>query len=186
MNNTLIFLRHASTKKDATLPIEHWVVKEESMPDIVRLADSGVFDNVDQIYASTERKAVQTAEPFAKRLNKSVTQVAELGEIKRPGSEKLSTEEYKKIKLQIFENMDFTTEGWETANQALERFSQAIGKIDSQNENKEILIVSHGTVMTLYFAKLQGQLGNIFARWKDLEFGSWGLVRNGVVQKDIV
>ena len=48
------------------------------------------------------------------------------------------------------------------------------------------MIVAHGTVMTLYFAYLLGKLDDIFSRWKDLGFGSWGMVQNGKVVKDIV
>ena len=186
MNNTIIFLRHASTQKDTNVPIEDWNVKPEVMEEVKKTANLSDFDKVDLIFTSTEKKSVQTAQPFANRLSKEIIQVAALGEIKRPDSEKLSTEDYEKIKVKIFEDFDFTTQNWETANQALERFKKAVEKIDSENEGKTILIVAHGTVMTLYFAYLLGKLDDIFSRWKDLGFGSWGMVQNGKVVKDIV
>lgn len=186
MNNTLIFLRHGPTLKDTNLSIDQWSVRPEAVGDIIKLAESSTFDQIDFIYTSTQIKAVQTAIPFSKRLNKPIIQIPELGELSRPGSEKLSTEDYEKIKSKIFMDLDYTTDNWETSNHALSRYKKAINQIDSQYEGKTILIISHGSVMTLYFCSLQGKLTNIFTRWKEMNFGNWGVVRKGKVVKDIV
>ena len=53
-------------------------------------------------------------------------------------------------------------------------------------ENKKILIVAHGTVMTLYFSYLQGELDKAFGRWKNLGFCDFGIIKNNKVIKDIM
>jgi len=186
MNNKLIFVRHAKTKVDKAVPIENWILTDEGKRQANGFSESGKFDDVDILISSNEEKAYLTIKPLADKLGKQVLRVKELGEIKRPNSEKLTFEEYEKMKAKIFENLDYTEHDWETANHALQRFGEAIGRIDKEYENKKILICAHGTVMTLYFAFLQNKLKDIFSRWKGLEFGAYGVVENGKVLKDIV
>ena len=74
---------------------------------------------------------------------------------------------------------------WETANKALERFSNKIKEIDYENNDKKILIVSHGTVINLYFAKYLGKLEKVFERFQTNTFCDYGIVQNKKVIKDI-
>ena len=89
------------------------------------------------------------------------------------------------MKAKIFQDLDFTDHGWETANHALERFKKAIKEIDDKYENKKILICAHGTVMTLYFAYLQDKLKDLFSRWKGLGFCDYGIIKDNKIIKDI-
>ena len=186
MNNKIIFLRHAKTKVDNTLPIADWFLTDDGVEHAKEVSGDSVFNDVDLMFASTERKAVDTAKPIAERLNKEIIQVENLGEIKRPNAEKITLEEYKRLKSVVFSNFDKSEGGWETANRALSRFSEAVEDIDKKYENKVILIVAHGTVMSLYFAKIQGKMNELFSRWKSLGFCEWGIIENGKVTKDLV
>ena len=186
MNNKIIFLRHAKTEVDNTLPIADWFLTDEGVEHAKEVSSDHVFDDVDLIFASTERKAVDTAKPIAKRLGKEIVQVENLGEIKRPNAEKITLEEYKRLKAVVFSDFGKSEGGWETVNCALNRFSKAVEEIDRKYENKVILIVAHGTVMSLYFADAQGKMNELFSRWKSLGFCEWGIIENGEVTKDIV
>jgi len=186
MNNELIFIRHAKTKVDKNIPIEKWILTEEGDKQAEQLASSGEFDEVDILISSKEKKSYLTIKPIADKLEKKIKRIKNLGEIKRPHSEKLTLEEYEDMKKKVFEDLDFTKYKWETANHAMKRFIDAVKKIDKKYENKKILICAHGTVMTLYFAYLQNQLNNLMKRWKNLEFGAVGIIKNGHVIKDIV
>ncbi|MBI3031852.1 histidine phosphatase family protein [Candidatus Woesearchaeota archaeon] len=75
---------------------------------------------------------------------------------------------------------------WETAQNALSRYEDSIEQINKEYEGKNILIVSHGTVMSLYFAKLTGTMGQIVEREKKLGYCDYGIVKDGHVVKDIV
>lgn len=186
MNNELIFIRHAKTKKDKDIPIGDWVLTEEGEKQAEKIANSGEFDNVEILISSNEDKSYLTIKPLADKLNLKVIKVKDLGEIKRPNSERLTTEEYEKVKRMIFEDLNFTKYDWETANHAPNRFREAIDKIDRKYENKKILICSSGTVMTLYFAYLLNKSNDLMSRWKNLEFGGCGIVKNNKVVEDII
>jgi len=186
MNNTFIFLRHGKTKLDKALPIEEWDLTDEGKIAVENLAKTDKFDDVDVIISSDEKKAYLTVKPIADKLNKKIIKIKELGEIKRPNAESITKEQYEEMKVKIFKDFDFSDYEWETANHALNRFKEGIDNINKKYENKKILIGSHGTVMTLYFAYLQNKLDDIFARWKDLGFCDYGVIKDNRVVKDIV
>jgi broad specificity phosphatase PhoE len=185
MNNTLIFIRHAKTLVDKNTSIEDWILTKEGEQQANSLTESSNFDNADLLISSEEKKSSLTLIPLSKKLGMEIIRVKELGEIKRPNSEKLTLQEYEDMKTKVFKNLNFTEHGWETANDALSRFKQAIKNIDSTYQNKIIIICAHGTVMTLFFADLQGKLDDLFSRWHSLEFGAHGIVKDGKVIKDI-
>lgn len=186
MNNTFVFIRHAKTLVDKNVPIEDWILTDDGAKQAKDLAKSNSLDDVDIFISSDENKSYLTIKPLADKLKKDIMRVEELGEIKRPNSEKLTSQEYEDMKTKIFKDLNYTEHGWETANHALDRFRTAVEIIDEQYEGKKILICAHGTVMTLYFAYLQNKLGDLFSRWHGLEFGAQGIVKNGKVIKDIV
>lgn len=83
-------------------------------------------------------------------------------------------------------HLDDSLHGWETAAHALQRFEKAINRIDLKYSGKNILIVSHGCVLSLYFAKLLGELNEVYERWSRTAFCSYGIAKKGKVVKDIV
>jgi broad specificity phosphatase PhoE len=186
VNNKLIFLRHAPTLKDISIPIEQWGIQPESAAVLTGLSNLPDFANIDIIYSSPKNKALVTAQVFSQKNNLEIIKVKDLAEIEKPGAEKLSTQDYENMKLKIISDPNFTDLGWETSGHALDRFTLAVNTINSENEDKNILIVSHGTILTLYFAKLQNQLSNIITRWQNLKFGNYGIIVSGVITKDIV
>ncbi|MCK4555487.1 MAG: histidine phosphatase family protein [Candidatus Aenigmarchaeota archaeon] len=185
MNNTIIFLRHAETQKDKDTPVSKWHLTNDGKERAESLSKTGIFNDVDIIISSSEKKAYDTALPFAKQLGKEIIQIAELGEIDRDKGTLLTQEEYDTMKVRIFEDLDYTAYGWETARHALERFKSAVEKIDKEYEGKKILIVSHGTVMALYRAYLEKRLNDIFSVWKSLGFCDWYVVMDDKIKNAI-
>ena len=186
MDNEILFIRHGKTLVDKNVPIENWVLTDAGSEQAKELADNAKFQDADILISSKEDKAYLTIKPLADKISKEITEISELGEIARPDSEKLTLEEYEDAKKKIFEDFDFSIYGWETANHALNRFKEAVKKIDEQYNNKKIIICAHGTVMSLYFASMQDKLDELMSRWKGLEFGSCGIIKNGEVVKDII
>ena len=186
MENELIFIRHAKTKVDKNNPIENWVLTDEGEKQSQDLVNSGEFDNIDILICSNEEKSYLTIKSLSDKLNREIIKIEDLGEIKRPGSEKLSSEEYEQMKRDLFSDLDFTSHDWETANHALKRFNNAVREIDKKYNDKKILICSHGTVMTLYFAYIKNKLDDLMGRWKRLNFGAVGITKNGEIIKDII
>ncbi|MFX0062282.1 MAG: histidine phosphatase family protein [Candidatus Hermodarchaeota archaeon] len=188
MVNTFYFLRHAQTTVDLSRPSKEWVLSEIGIKQCRELASSNIFSKIDVIICSTEKKTSLTAQPFAELVNKPIFTHTGLNEI---GSDKLplqNTQEFEKLRLKCFKNLDYAEYGWESSRNALKRLKSAIGEINTQYTDKTILIVSHGTILSLYFADLLGIINRgteVFKRWKQLGFCVWGLVINNKVIRDI-
>ncbi len=186
MNNTLIFIRHAETKKDWNTIITDWDLTDSGKQEAEKLADNRELQDADIIISSIENKAFLTIRPLAQKLGKEIIQVNDLRELERGGGEGIPTEKYKQMKKALFEDFDHNDFGWETPNHALSRFKKAVSDIDKKYNNNKIIIATHGTVLALYFASLLGKLDDIMSRWKSLGFCQIGIVKNGEVVKDIV
>ncbi len=184
-NNILIFLRHAETKVDRKVKNSEWSLTDKGKLDALNIAKSNIFDGTDNIIASTEKKAYKTIYPFAEKLKKKVLREADLNEIMKDHGKFLETKEYFTTMKLCMINKDQSFNNWETANKALERFSKKIEEIDYEYDDKKILIVSHGGVINLYFAKILGKLENVFDRAQTNTFCDYGIIQNKKVIKDI-
>ena len=185
MNNTFYFLRHAKTKVDRNLLISEWKLTEDGKTNAQVLADSGVFDEITKIYASTEKKAIDTALPVANRLKLEIETVADLRELDRDKGGVFEPELYEKVVHDAYQNQSESTHDWETADHARERFNLAVEKIDQENEGKKILIVGHGGTINMYFAEALGLLDKVNERLPLNDFCHWGIIENGRVIRDL-
>jgi alpha-ribazole phosphatase len=195
MKNKYIFLRHAETQKLADTPVIDWPLVSEALLKINEYIENGEFENITKIISSTESKAIATAKPVLEYLNKKRKDknqpeiVLELNEniveVKRD-KKFLTDEEFANQKMRELTNLEAIENGAESANVALERFLNAISEIEEKYDNENILIVSHGTILSLYFAYLQNEMQNVYERWKNIKFCAIGKVVNGKVVQDIV
>ncbi len=185
MNNTFYFLRHGKTKVDKELSISKWVLSGVGEEQAKQLAQEGTFDEIDVIFSSTEEKAYQTAKPIADKLEKEVIQLEEISELNRDKGGFMEAEEYEKAVERCLLNPEESVNNWETAESALQRFSKKVEELDSQYENKKILVVGHGYTINMYFAKLLGKMDTVYERLNTNSFADWGVVKAGIVVRDI-
>jgi broad specificity phosphatase PhoE len=186
MTNSLYFLRHAETKEDESTPVRDWRITDAGM-DLTRgLARSEKFGEIHGIIHSSETKARQTAEVFAEGLDVQMYQLSGFDELLREHEGALAFDEYRDWVRRTFSDLEKNVPGWESGATALKRFEDAVRKVDIMFHRKNVLIVSHGIVLTLYFNKLKNFEAIAFERWSQLKFLSWGLVRDGRVLVDIV
>lgn len=185
MNNKIIFLRHALTKFDPNKPANKWILRDEGIEQISQLCDYKIFFDVDIIISSTEKKAIQTAHYITKNVEKKIITNSALNELNRGEKAIETAEEYRQCVKAIFNDLHIG--GWETAENALKRFRDEIAKIDQEHTEKTILIVSHGIILSLYFGFLLTiDSSNLFERWEQFKFCTWGIVENNKVTKDII
>ncbi len=185
VNNILIFLRHAETKVVKRVKNSEWPLTNKGELDALDIAKSKFFDDIDIIIASAEEKAYETILPLAEKLKKKILREADLNEIMRDHGKFLGTKEYLSTMKLCMINKDQSFNNWETANKALMRFSKKIEEIDYKFDEKKILIVSHGTVINLYFASFLGKLDSVFIRAQTNTFCDYGIIQNKKVIKDI-
>lgn len=186
-NNILIFLRHAETKINDQVIVSKWTLTEKGKEEAEFLLKSAVFDDTELIFTSNEEKAFETAVPLAVRLNKPIKREKKLNEIDRDRGNFFATKEdyHRSMKL-CMEKRNKSFNKWETVNHALKRFSEKVRDIERKYTNKKILIVSHGVVINLYFAKILRCLDFVFERWLSNSFCDYGIIQDGKVLKDIV
>lgn len=186
MNNAFIFLRHAESKVDKNIKISNWELSKKGKNDALDISKLKLFNDVDIIISSNEEKAYQTAYPLSEKLYKEVIRDKFLNEIDRDHGRFIDdNEEYLKNMKFCVENRNESINNWETGNHAIERFTKQIIEIDNKYFNKKILIVAHGGVINLYFAKILGELDNIFERILTNTFCDYGIIQNGKILKDI-
>jgi broad specificity phosphatase PhoE len=106
------------------------------------------------IWSSEEPKAVETARIVASAFGVAVQATEGLEEHHRTGVGYFPTqEEFELAVEQFFCRRDQLVLGTETAEQALNRFTAAIGEVINAGHQDNI-VVTHGTVMTLYLASV--------------------------------
>ena len=179
--NTLYLLRHGKVDVDVNKPANEWTLSNEGINKVLGLVKNRVFSNVDFVYSSEEEKAYHTARIIANSIGKEVVRLSSFNELNR----KLFSDNYESAVKETFLNISNSRSNWESCLHALERFIEGIELVNQRHENKKILIVSHGIVLTLYFAHLNGDMNNLFSRWKKLKYLSYGIVENSTVIKDI-
>jgi broad specificity phosphatase PhoE len=111
--------------------------------------------------SSTEPKARETAELVGAELGLDVQESAALRETARRTVPWVEAEELRRSIRRLFERPDEVVYGEESASAALARFSSAVDGLDERT-----VIVSHGTVISLYAAERTGR--DAYELWSSL------------------
>ncbi len=186
MSNSIYFLRHAETAADPSLPTDEWSITSNGLQQARELAKSEVFGKIEGVVHSSEKKAWQTADVFAEELNVEVYEIPELGELQRHHGGLLSNLEYRRFVRETLTDWDHGVPGWESGTEALHRFVDGVKRINIMFYSRNILVVTHGLVLTLYFCQLRNFQSIAYERWTQMPFLAWGLVRDGRVLIDII
>jgi len=180
-----IFLRHAETQKDQNLNAALWVLSEIGTDQALKATTLSVFDAVDVIYTSEEIKTTLTIEPLAKKLEKKIEILANFNEVKR-GDTFLTKEEFELEKVKQLSDLEYHAFGGESCREALTRFENGVDQILQLHQGKIILVVTHGTVLNLYFANLLNVQNKLPERWHKTSFCAYGIVENNKILRDII
>lgn len=156
----LFLVRHAAPAKDPSVPAREWALSPSGRADAERLAEmltpfapAIIIPGVPAaIISSDELKARQTAQPLADRLGLAVEVAPGLHEHERRTVGYLDDEAFQTTMARFFAEPDILVFGEETANQALKRFAQAVDDTLARHPEGDVIIVAHGTVMSLFVA----------------------------------
>ena len=181
----IIFLRHADTQKDPNLNAALWGLSEEGKKQAEEVVNLPIINEVDVIYVSKEKKTALTVEPLVKKLGKEVISLAFFDEVKR-GDKFLTKEEFEAEKVKQLKDLDYHAFGGESCKEALARFKRGVEQVSKEDTGKTILIVTHGTVLNIYFADLLNAYDKLPERWQKTAFCAYGVVESDVVTKDII
>jgi broad specificity phosphatase PhoE len=163
---TLILIRHAESKYDPNLPPRQWGLTGEGRARCKLLAERLASHPLDIIVTSLEPKARETGEIVARFLDLPCTVADNLHEQAREGGETLSHEEFIVRIANLFANPERLVFGLETAQQALKRFRGGVEAVMADYQAKNTAIVTHGTVMSLFFGEIMSQ--DAYQFWRQL------------------
>ena len=154
---TLILVRHSESKLDPEVPPQQWILTKEGKQRCVPLSTKLADYNPKGIVTSEEVKARETGEIVAKILGLPCITAQDIHEHRRKAGGNLSPEAWQIMVASLFKSPSECIFGLETANQALERFSRAIYSIMEKQQGRSLAVVTHGTVMSLYYRALTGE-----------------------------
>jgi broad specificity phosphatase PhoE len=162
----LILIRHSISKLDPDVSPHQWGLTDEGRASCIPLAKQLQAHEPEIVITSIEPKAIQTGEIIAQELGIPCWAADGLHEHEREQSKILGQEEWQKQIANLFASPDTLILGKETANQALVRFAGAVESILSTYPHKKIAIVTHGTVMSLFYSQIAGR--DAFKFWYKL------------------
>lgn len=157
MTIQLILVKHSLPEMIETLPARDWKLSEEGCLRAERLAGRLASYHPKRLFSSPEPKAMETALIVGRTLPLDVHVIQDLHEHERSISGHLPKAEFEAAIQTFFSNPDRLVFGSETANQAYQRFSRTVHYVLAEDGEKTTVIVSHGTVISLFISRLTRQ-----------------------------
>lgn len=132
------------------------------------------FSNIkiDRIIASPYKRAIESIQPLAKRLNVEIEIDSKLTE--RLLSTSNLNDWYEKLRL-TFDDIELKFDGGETSLDAMKRIIEVVENTFNSN-NKNTIIVTHGNLMSLLLKHFNKDFG--FEDWKNLSNPDVYLLKN--------
>jgi|SRR5690242_507952 len=153
----LILVRHAAPEVQPAIPARDWALSSEGHLQAERLAARLASLCAPAIvFSSPERKAFETAGLIACALSLKVERVADLREHDRTGAGYLSADAFAVSIARFFDYPKELVFGRETAAQAGTRIATIVRELCARTLDRDILLVTHGTVLTLYAVAVAG------------------------------
>lgn len=169
--NHLLLVKHSLPEIDPALPAREWKLSPAGRVRCIALAERIASYTPGLVISSLEPKAMETAQLVARQLDKPFHTFEGLHEHDRTGVGFLGREELDAKVNDFFKHPDQLVLGRETARQARERFCKALASIEMEYPNHNLVVVAHGTVITLFVEKMTGLAP--FSFWKRLDLPSF-------------
>jgi broad specificity phosphatase PhoE len=167
----IILVKHALPEIIPTLPANQWHLSEVGRTQCALLADQLATYAPAALVSSLEPKALETAHLVAQRMHTNVQIVDGLHEHDRSNTPWLGSEEFARAVAAFFHRPAELVLGCETAQQASERFAKTMAEVTGRYVEQNVVVFTHGTVLSLYVARATGI--EPFALWKRLGLPSF-------------
>ena len=167
----LILVKHSLPEIIEDVPAREWHLSEAGRVRACELAGRLILYQPEVIVSSVEPKARETASILAENVGLEFQIVDGLHEHDRSQSPYYSKTEFQNLVREFFAKPAALIFGSETANEALVRFRQAVDVVLSFHHDKNVVVVAHGTVISLYVSWLTGCDG--YDLWKELGLPSF-------------
>ncbi len=163
----LMLVRHAAPVIEPERAAAEWVLSPEAIDDVHELAHRIDPERLVEIVASSEPKAASTAEVLARALGTTWRVADGLHEHERGVLPWMAEDAWRDLLAELFARPDALVFGLEPADQALQRFREAVRSVLATAGAGDVVIVTHGTVMALLLAEITG--ADAFEIWSGLQ-----------------
>lgn len=164
---TLLLIKHSEPDIVEGLPAKTWRLSARGRRRCEPLARAIAPYSPDLIISSAEIKARETGELLAEKLGLNLVLAENLHEHEREQVPFLSDADFRENVRLLLEKPDELVMGSETANQARRRFEKAIHQIVESYPQKNLAVVAHGTVISLFVSQHTGL--DSFTLWQRLK-----------------
>jgi broad specificity phosphatase PhoE len=163
----LVLIRHAMPAVTHGVDANDWPLSAEGRAAAATFAENLAAYQASNVVSSVEPKAAETAGIIAARLGVPVELVPGLHEHERRGVGLLGRAAFEAAVARFFARPTELVLGGETADATSERFWQAVtGVIARADAGRDILVVTHGTVLSLFAARAAG--ADVLVLWRGL------------------
>jgi broad specificity phosphatase PhoE len=170
----LVLIKHSLPTIDANKPAASWQLSPEGVGRCHRLASCLAHFLPAVLVSSVEPKARATADRLAERLALTATTIDGLEEQHRMTAPFLAHRALKEAMRGFFARPAELVFGEETADAASTRFSAAIDHLLGKHTDRNLLVVTHGTVISLYLS-LCARI-DPYPLWEKLRLPSFAVV----------
>ncbi len=153
----LFYISHPQVKIDPAIAVPEWSLSEFGQSRAQTAARSPNLANVKSLYSSTERKAIETAEIFARELNLEIVIRDGIHENDRSATGFVPPLEFEDLADAFFANPHENIRGWERAVDAQKRIVEGVEKIIAGAPEGDIIVTGYGGVGTLLFCHISGR-----------------------------
>jgi broad specificity phosphatase PhoE len=152
----LILVKHAMPAIDEARPPKDWPISQEGRAAAARLATRLAPFRPGFVIASTEPKAADTGRIIAEGLEAPVAFDADLVETRRETAGWGTRAEVEAGIERLFRRPDEVVYGEESADAAHARFAGAIERCQAAHSDAPLVVVAHGTVISLWVSRRLG------------------------------
>ena len=156
MTSLVRYLTHPEVQIDPAIPVPSWGLSEVGRARTRSIAGTGPLSATTQIICSAERKAIETAEIIAAKLNVAVEVREAMHENDRSATGFLVPDEFEAAADQFFAEPHVSIRGWERAIDAQSRIVREVEHVLARNRPGDLLFVGHGGVGTLLYCHYAG------------------------------
>lgn len=176
MTTKLLFVRHAAVAHNPTQPSHTWPLSADGRFQAAQLAPQLAPHHPTRVITSDEAKAQATGQIIAQALGLPWHTAPGLQEHDRHNVPFFANQEdFTTAVAQFFAYPNKLVFGNETAQAARERLATAVQQQQTAYPHDTLIIVTHGTVLTLFLCQHNPHL-NPFAFWQKLPLPWVGLV----------
>jgi broad specificity phosphatase PhoE len=150
------FITHPEVSIDPAVPVPDWRLSPVGIRRMQLAVLRPWLAAVRSVLCSAERKAMEAADILAHHLGVTPVIVQSLGENDRLATGYLPRSEFEAMADEFFARPQVSIRGWERAIDAQRRIVQAVEQVIATSDGRDIAIISHGAVGTLFLCHLKG------------------------------